>query len=104
MADTQQTMTWCAQQDYQTADAALNQVYGQLRATLSTDDRTRLQQAERAWISFRDADCAAAAPVASGQDSLAMVTTQCETTATVARTKQLAYRLAPPEGDLSTGP
>lgn len=51
-------MTQCAQQNYQLSDQALNQVYQDLRATLSSAEQTQLEAAETAWLSFRDANCA----------------------------------------------
>jgi uncharacterized protein YecT (DUF1311 family) len=57
-AETQLAMNQCAQQNYQRSDQVLNQVYQDLRATLSTPAKNQLQAAETAWLSFRDADCA----------------------------------------------
>ena len=47
------------QEQLQTADAQLNQVYQQLRGTLSTDQKQQLKLAQRDWIKQRDAFVAA---------------------------------------------
>ena len=48
----QQEMNRCAAADYQKADAELTKVYGKL------DKTPELRAAERAWIAYRDAECA----------------------------------------------
>lgn len=40
-------------------DAALNAAYRALVADMTSDQKAGLQKAQRAWIAFRDADCAA---------------------------------------------
>lgn len=49
----------CLRQAYVAADQALNRVYGDIRAALAPADRQYLQDAERDWVKFRDAICAA---------------------------------------------
>jgi uncharacterized caspase-like protein/uncharacterized protein len=55
-ANAQQTVT---QEQCQQADAQLNQVYQQLRATLNDTQKQQLKQAQRDWIKNRDAYVAA---------------------------------------------
>lgn len=43
--------------EYETADRELNKVYRIIIGRLARDDAERLRQAQRLWISFRDADC-----------------------------------------------
>ena len=40
------------------ADGELNQTYRELMTKLSRSDQIALRKAERAWLSFREADCA----------------------------------------------
>jgi uncharacterized protein YecT (DUF1311 family) len=54
----QQDMNQCAQANYQTSDAALNQVYQAVKADLtSTAAKESLTSVEQAWIDFRDRNC-----------------------------------------------
>ena len=41
-----------------TADAKLNTVYKKIVASLGRDDAQKLKLAQRAWLKFRDLDCA----------------------------------------------
>lgn len=41
------------------ADTKLNEVYSHLRVGLSPEEQKDLQQAQRLWLRFRDADCSA---------------------------------------------
>lgn len=55
----QQAMNLCAEQRYAKADAALNRTYRRnLKAQPDDAARQRLRDAQRAWISYRDKDCA----------------------------------------------
>ena len=45
----------CAESNFKEADAALNSVYGKLIKLLA--EPSHLRTAQRAWITFRDADC-----------------------------------------------
>lgn len=55
----QRTMNLCAQQRYDKADAALNRTYNRsLKAQPDEAAQQRLREAQRAWISYRDKDCA----------------------------------------------
>jgi uncharacterized protein YecT (DUF1311 family) len=56
--DSQQMMTICAGEDYQAADAKLNQAYQALVDRNGAKANKLLQAAQRAWIAFRDAECA----------------------------------------------
>jgi uncharacterized protein YecT (DUF1311 family) len=58
-ATTQTDMNTCAAGEYQKHDAAMNDVYQRLLAKL-TDPKQKalLEDAERAWIAYRDKQCA----------------------------------------------
>lgn len=50
-------MIECIFDEAKRQDDRLNQAYQALRAGLSPERRKQLQQAQRAWIKFRDANC-----------------------------------------------
>ncbi len=41
------------------ADRELNRIYAEVRSALAPRDRQNLEDAERAWLKYRDATCAA---------------------------------------------
>ena len=53
----QSDLNACAERDFQHEDALLNQVYGAYRQTLPPDERAGLINAQKAWLTFRDAEC-----------------------------------------------
>lgn len=65
----QQEMNWCAEQDWNAADADLNDAYAAAMAVLKDIDAglpadmrggaDYLKSGQRAWITFRDDTCAA---------------------------------------------
>jgi uncharacterized protein YecT (DUF1311 family) len=52
-------MSRCFDQAFKAADRELNGVYAEVRAVLAEKDRQNLQDAQRAWLKYRDATCAA---------------------------------------------
>ncbi|MDH0749709.1 lysozyme inhibitor LprI family protein [Pseudomonas sp. GD03842] len=56
--DTQAAMNQCAGQEYATLDAELNRQYKTQMAELKSPEKKKaLQDAQKKWIAFRDADC-----------------------------------------------
>ncbi|HRD28943.1 MAG TPA: lysozyme inhibitor LprI family protein [Caulobacter sp.] len=49
----------CIGAELEVQDAALNAAWRALVADMTPDQKAGLQKAQRAWIAFRDADCAA---------------------------------------------
>ncbi len=100
---TQLDMNQCAAQDYQEADAELNDTYGKLMQALggNADVKALLKTAQRDWIAFRDAECAFAGSGTAGGSISPMVKSECLTDLTEARTQQLQDYLDCPEGDVS---
>lgn len=47
----------CLSKQLDKEDLKLNKLYKQCRSKLDTIAKTKLQSAQRAWITFRDADC-----------------------------------------------
>jgi len=57
-AVTQTDMNLCAMADAQEADRRLNKTYQAVLCHLNGQERAQLVASERAWIAFKDADCA----------------------------------------------
>ena len=94
-------LTYCAEQDWMTADAALNDAYQaamaamqQVDAGLEAKDRgavVNLRAAQRAWIIFRDAACAAEGYPMHGGSAEPMVIYACRARLTDQRAEDLGY-------------
>lgn len=102
-AQDQATLNACSDQAYKNADAALNARYRELSARLKGDGAAhgRLVGAQRAWIAFRDQECAFAAGSVQGGSLYPMVYSDCLAGLTEARTAQLEGYLACEEGDVA---
>lgn len=102
-AETQADMTACADAAYRAADAKLNAAYKAIasRLTDDADARKLLVAAERAWIAFRDAECAFATSAASGGSIQPMLVASCRERLTAARATDLESYLHCEEGDLA---
>ncbi len=93
----------CAGADWQAADSQLNAVYQQIMQRLHAGDAAKrlLVASEKAWVQFRDSECAFATSAAEGGSVRPMLVTMCRTTLTNNRIKQLTAYLHCEEGDLS---
>ncbi|MFY3432535.1 lysozyme inhibitor LprI family protein [Achromobacter mucicolens] len=102
-ASTQTDMNLCADQAYRKSDADLNAAYKEVteRAKDSKAALTQLQAAQKAWLFFRDAECAFSSAGVTGGSAYPMVLSQCLDKLTQARTKELRAYLACEEGDTS---
>jgi uncharacterized protein YecT (DUF1311 family) len=103
----QQEMNYCAGQDFERADAELNNVYRSAIASAQQADRdyardggggaieggpgeeATLREAQRAWVSFRDAQCRMESFEARGGSMQPMLEGGCRATLTRARTAEL---------------
>jgi len=84
---TQADMTICAGKDHEKADKELNAAYQKLRKQLAERDKTAdasskgatdaLVTAQRAWVAFRDANCALAGFQARGGSMEPMLIASC---------------------------
>ena len=101
--ETQTGMNICAAAAYKAEDEKLNATYGEIMKRLSDDAEGRklLQSAQRAWIAFRDAECAFSTGDTSDGSIHPMMVAQCLAGLTETRTKQLGAYLECAEGDLS---
>ena len=52
-----QVYAYCAQRDYQAADARLNDLWADLLPLLGPETEEDVRAAQRAWIAHRDAHC-----------------------------------------------
>jgi uncharacterized protein YecT (DUF1311 family) len=93
----------CAHEDYKTADAKLNETYGEIMKRLSDDPdgRKLLQAAQRAWIAFRDAECDFSTAGSQSGSIYPTLISGCLQSLTEARTEQLGGYLECDEGDMS---
>lgn len=100
---TQTGMNICADADYQASDTKLNTTYGEIMKRLADngDARKLLQDSQRSWIAFRDAECKFASSGVEGGSMYPMVQAACLQGLTDARTAQLGTYLKCEEGDAS---
>lgn len=92
-------MTYCAEQDWLEADAALNTVYGLAMAKMRETDgylpdnlkgaADALRDAQRAWIPYRDKACAAYGYLARGGTLEPQLIYSCRAGLTRARVSEL---------------
>jgi uncharacterized protein YecT (DUF1311 family) len=95
-APNQSAMTICADDAYKTADRALNAQYAQTRKAILAYDPEGdklLIAAQRAWVTFRDAHCAASSFAFKGGSMEPFSKGMCLTTKTKARTEELKKML-----------
>jgi len=98
-AGSQNELTWCAEQDWVARDAELNRVYHQARALMQQIDadlppsergaEVTLRDAQRGWITFRDAACEAEGYLFHGGTAEPMIVYGCRARLTQARTEDL---------------
>lgn len=96
---TQVEMTFCAEQDWMAADKDLNAAYQEARTQMRKLDaywpadqrgaESNLRDAQRAWITFRDANCAAEGWLMRGGTAEPMLIYGCRARMTRARTQEL---------------
>jgi uncharacterized protein YecT (DUF1311 family) len=71
------------------ADNQLNQTYARVRQVLSPDEQGDLQQAQRLWLEFRDANCSAERNLYGSGTAAPMVYAACLEADTRQRTAEL---------------
>nr|WP_175767588.1 lysozyme inhibitor LprI family protein [Burkholderia cenocepacia] len=97
----QRAMNECASRAYARADTDLNRRYRALQGRLK-DDRDgarKLTEAQRAWIAFRDAECAFQTSGAAGGSIEPLARAVCLEAVTKSRTTALQRYLECREGD-----
>lgn len=99
-AEAQVELTYCAEKDWLAADADLNAAYGAARARMQGIDADLpaaergaadyLRDGQRAWVTFRDATCAAEGYTMHGGSAEPMVIYGCRARLTTQRAADLA--------------
>lgn len=98
----QQGMNFCAHQDWQAADRALNATWKEVRDYMKSldegnreyypdqaDGEENLLKAQRAWIDYRDGQCAAEGAQFTGGSMQPLIINSCLATMTRKRTEEL---------------
>jgi|GEM_PF-288163 len=85
---TTMVMLDCIDTETKRQDGRLNKAYKEAMAQLSPDRKKQLQQAQRAWIGYRDANCAFYADPEGGTMAR-LVASDCFMSATATRAKEL---------------
>lgn len=103
-ATAQVEMTACAEQDWKAADAKLNAAYKEAMAAMKQTDQQldpadqgaalALRDAQRAWVGFRDATCAAEGWAYHGGSAEPMVIYACRARVTQSRAEELVNMAA----------
>jgi len=81
--------TQCFVAEAQVADRDLNLAYDKIRKILSPMDQNKLQIAQRLWVRFRDANCAAERELYDGGSAAPMVYAACLAADTRQRAREL---------------
>lgn len=103
-AQAQVDLTFCAEQDWKTADADLNAAYAVAISAMKGIDinldapdqgaEKALRASQRAWITFRDNTCAAEGYAFHGGSAEPMVIYQCEARVSATRAEELGNMAA----------
>ena len=94
---------YCAEQDFDRADARLNVAYKAMLRRIDTSDfydakskaalKAAIQDAQRKWLAFRDADCKQAVGIAwNGGTGTGAAISACMAEKTVTRAKEFESR------------
>jgi len=101
-AQTQFEMNECAAREYRKHDAEMNGVYNRLLARLAdAQQKSLLVEAERAWIAYRDRQCAFQTSGTVGGSIHPMIVSACLDEKTTVHSAELARQLDCKEGDPS---
>jgi uncharacterized protein YecT (DUF1311 family) len=103
MDGSQSEMNDCSRRQLTKSDTELNQEYKQIINCMkpSSKDAKPLIEAQRAWLKYRDAECAFQGSASKGGSIQPMIITGCLKNITDQRAKDLKYYLTCEEGDLS---
>ncbi|VVE00912.1 hypothetical protein PHO31112_02128 [Pandoraea horticolens] len=97
----QTTMNQCAGKALAASDKQLNDVYRSLNQKVSPEGKVALQRSQRAWIAWRDAQCAFETIGTAGGSVHAAMYASCVDELTQAQTKRLSAVNTCQEGDVS---
>jgi uncharacterized protein YecT (DUF1311 family) len=99
----QTDLNLCEGDNFKQADAKLNAVYGKLMKKISADGQSKLREAQKSWIAYRDSQCAFETLGTIDGSIHGMVVAQCLADLTEQQTKRLQHQLTCEEGDVSCG-
>jgi uncharacterized protein YecT (DUF1311 family) len=99
----QASMNLCADKALKASDKALNDKYHALYQGSSTAGKLKLQSAQRAWITYRDAQCSFDTLGSMGGSMHSMAYSICVDMLTQAQSKVLDQQLNCDDGDMSCG-
>lgn len=102
-AQTQAAMNECAGLAYKKSDAELNKLYKEISERLLNNDEDVLKllvKAQRAWISYRDAECTFASSPSAQGSIYPVIYAQCLKNLTDARIEEFTTYLNCEEGDM----
>ncbi|WP_062206489.1 lysozyme inhibitor LprI family protein [Aureimonas sp. AU12] len=99
----QSALNDCAGRALEAADQSLNDIYKALIDRVSPQGRSALQTAQRAWIAYRDGQCAFETAGSTEGSLHPMMLATCLSDLTVMQTRRLEAQLRCEEGDLSCG-
>ncbi|MBS0470513.1 MAG: DUF1311 domain-containing protein [Proteobacteria bacterium] len=100
-APNQNLANTCAEDAYKAVTAKINAIYKRVLAKYDPEGQALLRQSERAWIAYRDAECAFRNSGNAGGSIWPMVHFGCLTALTEARIKDLEAAENCEPGDLS---
>lgn len=100
---TQADMNFCEGKNFEKADARLNAVFSKLAAKITPAGKAKLVDAQRAWIKYRDLQCAFDTLGTEAGSIHAMMVAQCLTQTTADQATRLEKQLNCEEGDMSCG-
>lgn len=90
---TQYEMNQCAKKAFEAADAKLNPAYQRLLAMLDAEEKAQLQEAQRAWLKYRDTNCEFVADEYKGGSIRPMILGYCLADVTKRRTTELRTQI-----------
>jgi uncharacterized protein YecT (DUF1311 family) len=102
-AQSEADMRVCADKAYEASNAELNALYRKIQKRLADDKDTGqlLVKAQRAWLSFRDAECAFSTSRVEGGSIYPTISLMCLDDLTRKRVDDLKTYLDCDEGDMS---
>jgi uncharacterized protein YecT (DUF1311 family) len=79
----------CMEPEWKKSNAELNRVYQESLKKLKPEQAAFLKKAQRAWLTYRDAECEADYKMSPGGTAAPLALTPCRVTLTQERTKTL---------------
>ena len=89
LAQTQAEMNRESASEFEKADAALNKVYKELRATLGEEEQARLKEVQLLWLKYRDKNAEFETSLYEGGSMAPMVYSGSMTGSTLDRVEEL---------------